>query len=219
MPPRVVNPYPLPGFGQQLRDARITLGITQTELARRLDVKKLVVSLWEREKSFPLDKNFLALCKELGIEPTTVNRPERNAKGRKSIRRAICANPDCGIDFPVFYGEKFCSRACAYSALSGGTSYNWKGGRTVDVKGYVHIYRPEHPHANHGYVREHVLVMEEKLGRYLERHERVHHKDGNRSNNNPDNLELWKVKAKDPSGVRAADYHCPGCRCFEHSKT
>lgn len=63
---------------------------------------------------------------------------------------------------------------------------------------------------------EHRLVMEQTLGRTLEKHERVHHKDGNRSNNDPANLELWKVKTKkDPPGVRASDYHCAGCRCGE----
>jgi hypothetical protein len=57
--------------------------------------------------------------------------------------------------------------------------------------------------------------MEQTLGRILEPHERVHHKNGNRSDNQVDNLELWKVTKKDPAGVRAADYHCAGCRCFE----
>lgn len=57
--------------------------------------------------------------------------------------------------------------------------------------GYRYVYRPNHPKANkRGYVLEHRLVMEEKLGRYLEDYEIVHPKDGNRLNNHPDNLEL-----------------------------
>jgi hypothetical protein len=67
-----------------------------------------------------------------------------------------------------------------------------------------------------GWKMQHRLVMEEMLGRPLEAHERVHHKNGDRADNRPENLELWKVKnRKDPSGVRAVDYHCPGCRCGE----
>ena len=41
-----------------------------------------------------------------------------------------------------------------------------------------------------GYVRLHRLMIEAKLGRYLERDEVVHHKDGNTFNNAPANLEV-----------------------------
>jgi hypothetical protein len=37
---------------------------------------------------------------------------------------------------------------------------------------------------------EHRLVIERNLGRSLNRHEIVHHKDGNGLNNNPDNLQI-----------------------------
>lgn len=45
--------------------------------------------------------------------------------------------------------------------------------------------------------------MQEVLGRRLESDERVHHKDGNRLNNNPDNLELWIIGH--PKGQRVED--------------
>mgnify|MGYP000855394908 FL=1 len=68
----------------------------------------------------------------------------------------------------------------------------WRGGRMIDPDGYVLILRPGHPHATrHGYVREHRLVMEAKLGRYLTRQEVVHHIDGDRGNNHPDNLAVF----------------------------
>lgn len=41
-----------------------------------------------------------------------------------------------------------------------------------------------------GSVYEHRLVMEEHLGRYLEPHEQVHHRDENKRNNHIDNLLL-----------------------------
>lgn len=50
---------------------------------------------------------------------------------------------------------------------------------------------------------QHVVVMEETLGRPLEAGENVHHKNGNRSDNRPENLELW-VTAQ-PSGQRPED--------------
>jgi predicted transcriptional regulator len=68
---------------------------------------------------------------------------------------------------------------------------NWRGGRTKTGSGYWRQYRPDHPAANrNGYVYEHRLVMEEKIGRLLKDGELVDHIDRNRSNNAPENLRL-----------------------------
>src|SRR5690606_24179884 len=53
-----------------------------------------------------------------------------------------------------------------------------------------------HPHATKaGYVREHRLIMEEKLGRYLTPTEVVHHIDDDPSNNAPENLVVFANNA------------------------
>lgn len=73
---------------------------------------------------------------------------------------------------------------------------NWKGGVTRDKSGYLLRYAPEHPDANKsGYVREHRLVMEQAVGRRLERAEVVHHKGG-RADNSPDKLRLYSTNAE-----------------------
>ena len=52
--------------------------------------------------------------------------------------------------------------------------HTWKGGR-LKQNGYIFIYMPDHPNAQSmGYVAEHRLVMEKKLGRYLFPSEKVH---------------------------------------------
>lgn len=50
---------------------------------------------------------------------------------------------------------------------------------------------------------EHRVVMEEMIGRPLLKHENVHHKNGDRSDNRRSNLELWSTKQ--PPGQRVSD--------------
>jgi hypothetical protein len=90
-------------------------------------------------------------------------------------------------------------RAISESLLGqvGEKSRRWAGGRVVDCQGYVHIFFPDHPYScvNH-YVREHRLVMEEFLSRYLTPEEIVHHIDGNKSNNCIENLQLFSTNGE-----------------------
>ncbi|MEN6414411.1 MAG: transglycosylase SLT domain-containing protein [Veillonellales bacterium] len=59
---------------------------------------------------------------------------------------------------------------------------------SVNKKGYVLVYIPQHPKANAGYVFEHRFVVEKIINRFLTRQEHIHHKDSNRQNNAPENL-------------------------------
>ena len=70
--------------------------------------------------------------------------------------------------------------------------HNWKGGRVVASNGYmlVHVGK-DHPLADvRGYAYEHRLVAEAALGRPLAPGEVVHHRDHDKQNNHPDNLEV-----------------------------
>jgi len=80
--------------------------------------------------------------------------------------------------------------------FTGKNSPRWKGGRWVDVHGYIVIYL--HPDDSffsamtfgRRYLAEHRLVMAKSLGRCLHKWEIVHHKNGIRDDNRPENLEL-----------------------------
>jgi HNH endonuclease len=68
---------------------------------------------------------------------------------------------------------------------------NWRGGRKVTKRGYIVIKKRGHPRTDiEGYAFEHILVMEQKLGRPIQRYEVVHHINGIKDDNRPENLEL-----------------------------
>jgi hypothetical protein len=85
----------------------------------------------------------------------------------------------------------------------GCSKYKKRAERTF-TNGYAFV-TADHPRAskNTGRIREHILVMEKFLGRYLFLNEEVHHINGNRADNRLRNLELWSCSH--PAGARVKD--------------
>ena len=84
-----------------------------------------------------------------------------------------------------------CRKCQMTSGQTGENHHNWKGGKHIDYQGYVRIKAKGHPFADHrGYAKEHRLIAAEKWGVFAVMDNIVHHIDGNKLNNNIDNLEL-----------------------------
>ena len=112
--------------------------------------------------------------------------------------------------------RKFCSTDCSYEhRVPTGTTMQHPGGYLwVKVPvGTPGTLQTKQRHRNR-WMMQHRYVMQESLGRPLEKHETVHHKNGDKTDNRIENLELW-AKRHTTAGVRVSDIHCPGCRCFE----
>jgi len=94
----------------------------------------------------------------------------------------------CGVEFKTYPSRVkkgwglYCSHRCHSNFEIGENSPCWLGGWVQD--GYKWITKGGKR------ILEHRYVLEQVLGRKLEENEIVHHLDGNKLNNHPENLQI-----------------------------
>ena len=113
---------------------------------------------------------------------------------------------DCGkmTIVPAYQLKSGNTKSCGCSRQLRGVRHpRWRGGKYTNDGGYVIVAVPPEKIGQSQHLLEHRIVMDKTLGRRLFDHEQVHHKNGVRSDNRLENLEL-KVKAHG-SGISTAD--------------
>jgi len=196
-------------LGSFLHAARTAKGLSQLALGELVGVTDAQVRLWEKGVAIPTKRNMVALAHALDVVPPM--EVTANNEGRLPVGITTCIS--CGKSFPQYKARvKHCSKTCSGKTQSasqrGQDNPRWKDGTTKACGGYIKQKAFDgHPLADAGgYVMQHRLVVEAAIGRLLSANERVHHKNGVRDDNRPENLELWMIKGKkDPAGVRVAD--------------
>jgi hypothetical protein len=110
-----------------------------------------------------------------------------------------CSN--CGTPVTRYVSARakafYCSRECRWE--------NHKHSKQRNAAGYVLVFlgRSAPGTDKSGHILEHRLVMQRILGRPLLENENVHHLNGQKDDNRPENLELWS--RSQPHGQRVSD--------------
>jgi hypothetical protein len=142
----------------------------------------------------------------------------RQAENDKNDNARWLCRCDCGTE-RIVLGQNLIGRQKSSNSRSCGClmkeelktkfintdAHNWRGGRRVQKDGYyVVLTNAIYPGSKlRNQTLEHIVVMSNHLGRHLSFGEKVHHKNGIRSDNRIENLELWS--SSHPSGQRVED--------------
>lgn len=121
-------------------------------------------------------------------------------RGRGKYCSKKCCYTINGEKHPL-YNKVFTAEHCRKISInkignnSGAKHPRWKNGR-IEGGRYIFILVPKHHSTpKTGYVLEHRIIAEKFIGRNITQQEEVHHINGNKHDNTPSNLYLFKTKS------------------------
>lgn len=98
---------------------------------------------------------------------------------------------ECGAVMYLEPGQVGKKRFCSVDCANLGKRIDGPGCVVQRSDGYMAVYYPKHPDASKGgFILQHRLVAEEKYGRRILPTEHVHHVNGVKDDNRPENLEV-----------------------------
>ncbi len=135
------------------------------------------------------EKRVKLQCDECGRLSETSWANYKNKQNKKSNTQGytICRPCSCAKNAFLRRGKTSPLKGKIFPTKRKERHISWKGGRYVSSDGYWVVYV-----SSKEYKKEHILIMEESLGRKMEIGEQVHHIDGNKLNNNLENLYVVK---------------------------
>lgn len=161
-------------------------------------------------------------------------RHTRSTSGREALMPMVARTCEwCSQRFSVYISPsswtgrgRFCTRTCHY-AWNRSLKNTAPTRRRVTEYGYIRLVKRDHPRANkYGMIFEHRVVAEQMIGRPLRRDEVVHHKNGIKTDNRPENLEVttngahtsmhlrerWLTRLRDDGVDPNTQRRCTTCR-------